>query len=232
MVQRLINSLTDLVCLFYPILCVSCDNHLNYGEKILCVSCKHQLPFTYYNLNKNPVQQLFYGRFPLELAFSLLLFKEGNLTQSLMHELKYQGNEEIGEMLADLLSVKIKKTFVEKGITAIVPVPLHPLKLQKRGYNQLTKFGMQLSKSLSVPFLQDVLLREKIRQTQTKKNKSERIENTVTLFKLEKAHEVENKHVLLIDDVITTGATLEACAKEILKADGVRLSIATMAYTV
>ncbi|RCS27756.1 ComF family protein [Polaribacter sp. WD7] len=226
------NILHHLLGIFYPELCVGCDNQLTPNEEILCTFCRHDLPiinFTDYTNNK--ITQTFYGRIPIEKANALLYFRQESSTKKLIHQLKYKGNEQIGVFLGNWLGQKLvdEKEFSE--IDCIIPVPLHSKKIKKRGYNQLTKFGEQLSLYLKKPIINDVLIKTSSSQTQTFKSRFERFRSIDSTFLLKNAASIQNKHILLIDDVLTTGATLEACAKELLKATNTKISTLTMAYT-
>lgn len=223
---------SDILSLFYPIVCVCCDKPLTYNETLICVCCRHDLPLANFTDQKNnPVEKLFYGRVPIFAASSLLLFYKRGKTQKLIHQLKYKQKQEIGNFLGHLLSEELSKSKRFANIDCIVPVPIHAKKLTLRGYNQLTKFGQCLSNVLKIPFEEDQLIRTDNTDTQTKKVRVDRWENTNACFKLIDTTVFENQHVLLIDDVITTGATIETCCNELLKTKNIRLSLATMAYT-
>ncbi|WP_159950009.1 ComF family protein [Polaribacter septentrionalilitoris] len=224
--------LNDFFRIFYPELCVNCENQLINNETILCTFCRHDLPFTNItNYQDNKVTQVFYGRTEVEKAFSLLLFRKKGITKKLIHELKYKGNEDIGVFFGNWIGdiLKENKEFID--IDCIIPVPLHVKKLKQRGYNQVTKFGEQLSLHMQKPLLEHELVRVSSTKTQTYKSRFERFKNTNTKFEVKNPSIFKNKHVLLIDDVITTGATLEACIEEIKKENKVKVSILTMAYT-
>lgn len=222
----------DFLDLLYPRICVTCDAPLLRHEKLLCTGCLHELPIADFHLEKkNPVEKIFTGRIPLENAVSLLLFEKKGMVQTLIHNLKYKGHEEIGEFLGGWLGSELNKLPAFEDISAVLPVPLHKSKLKKRGYNQVTKFGEEIAKALKVPFLDDVLLKVSASQTQTVKKRIARWGKMEESFVLQKPEAVENSHILLVDDLVTTGATLEACAHKLLEVPNVRLSFATMAVT-
>ncbi|WP_158840478.1 ComF family protein [Polaribacter sp. L3A8] len=224
--------LKDLFNLFYPKLCANCEHQLTQNENVLCTFCRHDLPLTNFtSYIENKITKTFYGRVAIEKANSLLFYRKVGITKKLIHELKYKGNEEVGSFFGNWLGeiLKENKEFVD--IDVIIPVPLHPKKRRQRGYNQVTKFGKTLSKHLDKPLIENILLRTSTSKTQTFKARFERFNNIDTKFQLSDFTILKNKHVLLIDDVITTGATLEACAKELQKTAGVKISILTMAYT-
>ncbi|MDP4600893.1 MAG: ComF family protein [Polaribacter sp.] len=224
------NILNDFLRLFYPKICGVCEEQLLINEKIICTVCRHDLPLTNFTkFDENSITQKFYGRIDIEKGYSLLFFRKEGITQKIIHELKYRGNEEIGEFFGNWLGeiVQEKKEF--KEVDFIIPVPLHPKKLKQRGYNQVTKFGEKLSNYLQIPYLENELVRVSATKTQTFKARFERFSNVDTKFLLKNPLFFNNKHILLIDDVITTGATLESCANEFQKSQNCKISILTMA---
>lgn len=224
--------LKDLFYLFYPKMCIVCDKNLIENETEICTICRHDLPLTnFQDYSNNKVTQTFFGRIEIEKGYSLLFFRKEGSTQQIIHDLKYKGNEEIGNFFGNWLGELLKQNREFKDVDFIIPVPLHSKKLKKRGYNQVSKFGKRLRHFLEIPFIEDQLIRISPTKTQTFKARFERFSNIDTKFQLKNANQFKNKHILLIDDVITTGATLEACAKEFLKADNCKISILTMAYT-
>lgn len=224
--------LKDFFHLFYPKLCANCENHLIENETLICTFCRHDLPLTnFLNCTENTVSKIFYGRVSIEKAYSLLFFRKKGITKKLIHELKYKDNEAVGTFFGNWLGEKFAENQQFVNIDCIVPVPLHPKKLRKRGYNQVTKLGESLSNHLKIPFLENILERTSSSKTQTFKARFERFKNSETKFFLNNTSVFENKHVLLIDDVITTGATLEACAKELQKTRDIKVSIVTIAFT-
>ena len=222
----------DLLDLLYPRICHSCEKSLLRNEKILCTQCLHGLPVTDFHQEKeNPVAQIFFGRIPVENATSLLLFEKKGVVQNLIHDLKYRGHQEIGAFLGTWLGAELKDLADYKTITAVVPVPLHKLKQKKRGYNQVEQFGRELAVALNVPYVDQVLLKRSSSKTQTLKKRFARWGNLEESFVVENPQVLQNAHVLLVDDLVTTGATLEACAHQLLAIQGLRISIATMAFT-
>lgn len=224
--------LNDFFRIFYPDLCVNCENQLEKNENTICTFCRHDLPLTNFtNYSENKISKTFYGKIIIEKANTLLFYRKQGITKKLIHELKYKGNEEIGSFFGNWLGEILKQNNELSDINLIVPVPLHPKKLKQRGYNQVSKFGERLSHHLNKPFLENVLLRTSTSKTQTFKARFERFNNNDTKFQSNNTSSFKNKHILLIDDVITTGATIESCAKELQKTEGVKISILTMAYT-
>jgi ComF family protein len=190
----------------------------------------HTLPETgFHNFPENPVEKLFWGRIKVENATAFLFYDKQSKYGHLLHEFKYKGYREIGMYLGELLGSRLKTTAFNE-IDVIVPIPLHYSKLRSRGFNQSEIFGQGLSKALNKPIQGNALKRNVFTSTQTKKGRFDRWKNVEGIFQIPDRELLKNKHILLIDDVVTTGATLEAAGSEILNIEGTRLSIATMAY--
>lgn len=224
--------LKDIFHLFYPKICTCCSKNLLKGEAILCVNCRHDLPIIEITDYKdNEIATTFYGRVPIEKAVSFLYYRKKGKARELIHQLKYKNRQEIGEFLGDWFGHQLKQTNVFTDIDFIVPVPLHPKRFKERGYNQVTSFGKKLSKHLDIVYKPNILQRLSNTKTQTLQKRFERFSNTNTKFELTNTSIFKNKHILLIDDVITTGATIEACCNELLKIENITISIATLAYT-
>lgn len=222
----------DFVELLFPHFCSTCESVLSGKEKVLCTKCLHALPVTNYHKEKrNPVEAVFFGRIPVENATSLLLFEKKGMVQKLIHNLKYRGQEEIGTFLGAWLGRELGEQENFRKIGMVIPVPLHKKKLKKRGFNQVEKFGQEIASALEIPYVDHLLLKKNASQTQTVKKRLARWGNIGETFVLEYPGELENVHVLLVDDLVTTGATLEACAEKLLQVKGVKISIATMAFT-
>ena len=222
----------DLLDILYPRVCYVCDKVLAKNQNVLCSRCLHDLPVADFHLEKeNPVEQIFYGRLPLENATALLLFEKKGMVQKLIHNLKYRGHEEIGTYFGKWLGEELKQQPSYAGISAVIPVPLHKKKLRKRGYNQVAKFAAQIAEALEVPYVDDVLLKLSSTQTQTLKTRFARWGSIEETFSLNNEKRLAGAHILLVDDLVTTGATLEACAQKLLQIRGTRISIATMAVT-
>lgn len=203
------------------------------NERVICTNCRHELPVTNFSLdNDNPVQKVFQGRVKLEYATSLLLFQKKGSVQKLMHHLKYRGHREISEFLGQWLGAVLAEEQLRLCIEAVVPVPLHKKKLRSRGFNQVEDFGREIAKSLNVPYVDNVLLKRSFTTTQTLKARLSRWGNIEETFVLANPGLIHNKHVLLVDDIITTGATLEACSSVLKEAGRVKISIASMAVVV
>ncbi len=222
----------DIANLFFPKICLSCNTVLTTQEKVICSFCIFELPkANYSDLNDNPVEKIFYGRIKIESATALFLYaKKGNV-QKLIHNLKYFGHQEIGVLIGNILGNEMVTSNRFKNIDYIIPVPLHKNRLKSRGYNQVTKFGEQLSNKIKAPYIKGILIRKSAAKTQSKKVRFDRWKNVKDMFSIQDLSAFENMHVLLIDDIITTGATLEACCNELLKIKGIKISIAVMAFT-
>lgn len=222
----------DFINLLYPKLCYACELTLNTNEVILCTSCRHELPIADHHLEKdNPVEKIFYGRIPVKNATSLLLFEKKGMVQKLIHNLKYRGHKEIGPYLGAWLGSELKEMAAWQEVTVVIPVPLHKKKLRIRGFNQVAGFGQELAKALEVPYRDDLLLKITATQTQTIKKRLARWGSIDETFVVNDPACLEDAHVLLVDDLVTTGATLEACAHKLLQVKNLQISIATMAVT-
>jgi ComF family protein len=224
---------SDLLNLFYPLSCKACRAPLLKNEYLLCGRCYFHLPFTNYHRDLlNPVFRLFWGRVPLEFATSYLHFRKGGRVQQLLHALKYEGATELGEYLGSLFAGQLKEERTFEGVDSIIPVPLHAARQRQRGYNQSELFARGLSAGFDKPVVTGKLLRLTATETQTRKSRFARYENTREVFSLREPETLYQKHVLLVDDVVTTGATLEACAQLLTKDGGCRLSMATIAAAI
>lgn len=222
--------LNDLIELLYPRLCVVCGDKLIEQEKWICLHCLHHIPRTNFHLiADNPVAQIFYGRVNIENATSFFYFSKGSKYQALLHNLKYKGMKELGEEMGKYFAIDLRQSSWFDSVDIICPVPLHPSKEKKRGYNQswwiASGIAQQLNKELSINNLKRLTATE----TQTRKSRFERYLNVDGIFELKNPEAFSGKHILLVDDVVTTGATLEACATTILSTTNAQISIATLA---
>lgn len=220
----------SIINLFFPKVCSGCSSFLLSNENVICTVCRHDIPLTNHHLNpENDAFKKFYGRIPVVHASALFYFHKKGIVQELIHNLKYKGHEEIGTILGEWYSEDLKNIDSLKSVDEIIPVPLHPKKLKERGYNQVTAFGTALSSSLNIDYNDSLLIRNVYSKTQSKKNLLGRTEGIETIFDVSFTEKDHNKHFLLIDDVITTGATLEACSRALLKIPGAKISIVCMA---
>jgi ComF family protein len=219
-----------IIDLFFPKVCAGCHTILITNETVFCTVCRHELPLTQYHLDsKNEAVKKFYGKIMIEHASALLYFNKKGIVQELIHNLKYKGHEEIGTVLGNWYVEDLKELVLETPFDIVIPVPLHPKKFRERGYNQVTTFGKALAKGLKIDYNDAVLYRKKYSKTQSKKNLIGRSDNIENIFDVIFTEENQNKHFLIVDDVLTTGATLEACSKALLKIPGAKISIVCMA---
>lgn len=199
---------------------------------MLCAHCLYHLPRTNFHTHKeNPVREIFGGILPLYAATSLLFFNKGGMTQILVHKLKYDGKKEIGIYLGKLLGSQLMESELFRDADILLPVPLHPAKLKMRGYNQSEIIAMGMETVMNAKLHADVLFRTTHTPSQTRKSRYERWENVKDIFDVKNQKILEYKRVVLVDDVITTGATLEACAETLLSIPGIKLSVASLAYS-
>jgi ComF family protein len=225
MFQHLLN-------LFFPKSCAGCASFLLTEEIIICTSCRHKIPLTnHHNIVENEVMKKFYGRIPLEFGVALFYFHKKGIVQEMIHKLKYKGQEEIGEMIGNWYAEELKNSDTIKNVDFIIPVPLHKKRLKERGYNQVEGFGKVLSKQLEIPYDDTVLKRNVYAKTQTKKNLLGRINITGSTFNVVFDESHHGKHFVIVDDVITTGATLETCCREILRIPNAKVSVVCMAIS-
>jgi len=225
--------LSHFIDLLFPRLCQACKANLLGTEDLICTDCLYYLPYTNFHLQPgNIVAQQFWGKVKLEHAYALLYFEKGGKVQHLMHQFKYRGMQKIGNKLGAIAAAQLLQNPLLQTVDHIIPVPLHKSRMRERGYNQSANFANGLTSQLPATVLEDNLLRAVKTSTQTRKSRFARYENMQQVFALARPQVLENKHILLVDDIITTGSTLEACAQELLKVPGLRLSIATIAYAV
>lgn len=228
----LINLLDDMVSLVYPRTCAACNQVLLNHEILLCMFCEVEIPKTNYHLMPdNPIEKMFWGRFELESAAAYLHFRKQGGVQKIMHKLKYKGKSDVGTVIGERYGREVAKVDRFKNVDVIVPIPLHRDKQKTRGYNQSEMFGIGLSEGMNVPLSVDNFVKITATESQTKKNRSERWKNVRDVFQVNNPELLENKHILLIDDIITTGATIEAAALILLQIKGVKISVLGMAVS-
>lgn len=220
----------DFLSLIYPNYCLACSGSLLKGEDILCSHCLLDMPKTNFHKQEiNPLRDRLSLRFPIKHAFAYYYFKKGSKVQGLLHQLKYKAHPEIGVKIGKVLAQELVEEKLEKAFDLIVPVPLHPSRKRSRGYNQSEEFAKGLSAGLNIPYTESFIKRRVKTQTQTRKSKLNRWRNVSEVFEMKKVEGVKNNRILLVDDVVTTGATLEACATALLKAGCAEVSIACIA---
>jgi ComF family protein len=221
----------DFVALIFPRLCTGCGRSLVKGEHFVCLHCLVGMPRTYFHLvSGNPLEQIFWGRFKIEKATSWFFYQKGSSYQQMMHHLKYKGMRGIGVEMGRNFAAELNEVNYFGDIDLIVPVPLHPRKEKKRGYNQSLAIAEGLSELSGVKVESKMLFRKHYSDSQTRKGRFERWENVSDLFGLKVEGYFAGKHVLLVDDVVTTGSTLDACAQQILECDGAKVSIVTLGF--
>jgi len=224
--------LADLAALFFPRPCLACREPLVAGEAHLCTSCRAELPYTDYHLlppSQNPLARRFWGRLPVRHTLSYLRFLRHGRVQQLLHQLKYKGQSQVGRALGQLYGAELAEAGLGPEFGLVVPVPLHRRKLARRGYNQAEVFGQGLASALACPHAPHALRRTEHTASQTRKSRTERWQNVAAVFEVAEPAAIAGRHVLLVDDVLTTGATLEACAAVLLAAGASAVSIATIA---
>ena len=224
------NLLNDLLWIIFPKLCASCGKALSTEDKVICVLCRNYLPVT--NIHTEPdnvVIRHFWGKVNVASAASFLFYGKGDKVQQLIYQLKYRGRKEVGVTVGKMYGHELLCSQPFKSADVIIPVPLHVSKRNKRGYNQSELFAKGLSTAMNIPCDFNSLVRKVATDTQTRKTRYNRFENVNRVFELVNHEAVRGKHVLLVDDVVTTGSTLTACAEALLKAEGTRVSIATIA---
>lgn len=221
----------DLLGLLFPNLCNACGASLFQGEKLICTKCLFDLPFTDYHLyQENKVMKQLWGRVPLNAAMALLYFRKAAKAQRLIHSLKYNGKTDVGILLGGMIGERLKLNLMYSDIDFIVPVPLHHQKLRSRGYNQSSFIAEGIAQTINIPFKEEILIRTVSTESQTRKNRFSRYENMKAVFKVAEKDKITGKHILLVDDVVTTGATLEACANTLLVQGALKVSIAALAF--
>jgi len=231
MFKNLTNILNDINSILIPKVCFGCSAHLHRGEEIICTVCRNDLPLTEYTFNdENPVDRMFYGRINIKKASSFLFFSENGIVQKLIHHLKYKNQHKVSAFLGNWYGQILKDDgeFVQR-IDVVVPVPLHPKKLRQRGFNQTAGFAKRLAHYLEAEYVDHILIKTANTKTQTKKGRVGRWQEDTELYTLSDSDYLKDKNILLVDDVITTGATMEICAQALQKATGTTIYLTSMA---
>ncbi|MEM6892516.1 MAG: ComF family protein [Bacteroidota bacterium] len=227
--KRLAKIINEINNILLPPVCFGCNARLSGGENLLCTVCRHDLPLTDYNFTEeNSVDRLFYGRTQVKKGAAFLYFSKQGITKNLLHFLKYRNQKKIGSYFGAWFGAQIMEN-ENNPFDLVVPVPIHPKKLRKRGYNQVTPFAKQLAQELDVPFAENLLKKTKNIRSQTKKDRALRWQNSQDAFTLGEEPKISPRHILLVDDVITTGATIEACVQALQTLEGVSVSVASLA---
>ncbi len=224
------TAVASLTKLLFPDTCCHCGERLVGEQGRLCTRCQLHLPVTDYAVRENNVaEQRLAGRIPFVAATSYLTFIHGNVTQSIIHSIKYRNSTELARIAGNWLGASMQESDRFNDVDIIVPVPLHRRKQRRRGYNQSILICHGIVETFPHPVMEDCLIRHTYTSTQTHLSRSERSENMKGVFSLQNAHKLDNKHILLVDDVLTTGATIEACWSALKKIQGVKISVATLA---
>jgi ComF family protein len=223
----------DFISLLFPRLCHACGDHLLKNEYLICTKCFISIPRTNYHLTPdNPVEQLFWGRCRISRGAAFSFYNKGSRIRRLIHKLKYNGIKELGFELGRIYGLSLKNSGFISDLDVIVPVPLHPSKLRKRGFNQSEYISQGIAEVTGLQVDIKTLIRIRASDTQTKRSRYERWMNVEEIFAVTDSESIRGKHILLVDDVITTGSTIDACATELLRVDKVRVSIAALAVSV
>lgn len=222
--------LHSFLSLLFPHCCVACGNALVRGEECICTLCNMNLPRTNYHLRKdNPVEQVFWGKIPLEHATSFFYYRKGSDFRQILHQLKYGGQKEVGAIMGRYMASELLASGFFQGIDCIIPIPLHKQKQRIRGYNQSEWIARGISVVTGIPINTEAVIRRKNTETQTRKSVFGRWENVEGIFELHDVESLAGKHILIIDDVLTTGATTVACASCLMEIEGIRISVLTLA---
>lgn len=220
-----------LLNLFYPKVCMGCSEFVFQQENILCVKCRHNIPQTnHINLPDNEFLKLFFGRIAVDNAVSLVYFHKKGITQELLHQLKYKNHPEIGTYFGNWLGDLLVNNENFQKIDYVIPVPIHPKKLFSRGYNQVENFAKAVAEKIHAQYDDELLIRTKYSKTQVFKNRINRSEVIDNVFQINEHHKIDGGNILLVDDLVTTGSTLESCGKLITALPNTKLSLATIAY--
>jgi ComF family protein len=227
----LYDLLDDFLSLLFPRICYGCGNHLLRNENLICTECYVAIPRTnYHNQKENPVSQIFWGRCVIESAAAFSYYNKGSRIRNLIHNLKYKGVKEIGFELGKIYGLTLKRSGFTENIDMIIPVPLHPVRKRARGFNQSEVISSGLADTTGLPVNTTSFERVVASSTQTKRSRYDRWINVEGIFRVTDSESVKGRHVLLVDDVITTGSTMESCINELLKIEGVKISVVAIAY--
>lgn len=224
------NWPSAFLSLFFPRCCAACGKLLAKGEECICDMCSIDLPRTKFHLEKeNPVEKLFWGKIPLQRATSYFYYRKGSDFRRILHQLKYGGKKEIGAIIGRRMAIELQQANFFQGIDVIVPVPLHKKKQQLRGYNQSEWIAKGISGVTGIPVEMGSVIRKKYTEPQTHKSTFDRWKNVDGIFELRHPESFSGKHVLILDDVLTTGSTIAACASCLMQVQGIQISMLTLA---
>ena len=226
------NYLNAFLHLLYPQICFGCGTDQVEKNRPLCNQCIHDLPFTdFFSIHENPIEKIFWGRADIHHAGALLFFTKDSLVQTLITQLKYHHNKKVGILFGKLMGEAIAVEEKFKQVDMIIPIPISASKMNSRGYNQSEVIAVGMQQVWNRPIVDDVLIKKSWSNSQTKKDRKARLQQVPDLFFLQKPTSIEGKHILLVDDVLTTGATLEAAIETLMAGSPASVSIAVAAYT-
>lgn len=221
-----------LVHLFYPSLCFGCNNDILQSEQFLCLDCHASLGHTQFEIiRKNPVEKRYWGRVDLSFASSTFFYLHKTPIQEIIHHIKYRNAAELGRYMGEIQGIRAMTLLKDFETELLIPMPLHPKKEYRRGYNQATLLCEGIKKTTGIHYNEKVLVRNEDTKTQTKKSRIERWNNVSSVFEIADHQSIENKHVVLVDDVITTGASTEACATVLLQHGAKTVGLCSLAFT-
>lgn len=224
------NLIDDFLSLLFPRSCEICGNSLCKNETLICTYCLGKLPYTHWHKDEeNPLYAVFWGKIPVQGVTAMFYFHHGNRVQTLLHKFKYKDVRELGIYVGKRYGTQLKDASPFDDVDLVIPVPLHPKKQKIRGYNQSEMFALGLAQTMNIEAVSNNLFRKIASETQTRKTKIERWENVKDIFGVTNPDELIGKHILLVDDVITTGSTLEACASVLLEIPDLKISVAAIA---
>lgn len=224
------SFIDDFLSLLFPRSCEICGNSLYKNEELICTYCLGKLPYTHWHKDEeNPLHAVFWGKIPVQGVTAMFYFHHGNRVQTLLHKFKYKDVRELGIYVGKRYGTQLKDASPFDDVDLVIPVPLHPKKQKIRGYNQSEMFALGLAQTMNIEAVSNNLFRKIASETQTRKTKIERWENVKDIFGVANPDELIGKHILLVDDVITTGSTLEACASVLLEIPDLKISVAAIA---
>lgn len=223
-----VDIITSLLNLVFPRLCIMCNSETPNEGQNFCIDCLINMPHTnHFKRKDNLAARKFWGRFPFEDAGSVLNFYSYSDVRWMIHRLKYEGRKDIGYVLGLLAGKRILASSFYNDIDIIVPIPIHPNKRAKRGYNQAAYFGKGVSEILGLTMRENVIVKSIYTKSQTKMGRIERIKNVFDSFEIKDKNGIQGRHILIVDDVLTTGATIEACARKLMEANNIKISVMT-----
>lgn len=225
-IKDIFNGFIDTL---FPRICPVCNNVLLSHEKHICTKCRIDIPITRYHMQEfNAMEQLFAGKTPIEKAVGYFFYEKGNPYSNILHNIKYRNNPQLGQYVAKLFAQELLSRDIFRDIDCIIPVPLHHRKKIQRGYNQSEYIAKGFSEVFDIPVHNNIIIAHKSHESQTNKGIYERWLNTQNIFSAQDTQVLENKHVLIVDDVVTTGATLLSAALTIASVPNIKISLATL----